>query len=86
MENVINKAVTVTALSFSNKGGFKSVPKRIEYDNHVVTFLDNGMQYLVRKGQHLVRLLDLTDGQDTYRLKGDADDWTLIRIQRTVGA
>ena len=82
MTTTINKEVTVTALYFHGKQ-FKSFPKRIMLDNQEITFLDSGIQYLVQKGQHLIRLFDMTDGIASYRLKFDPEQWTwtLLRIQ-----
>ncbi len=84
---IINKEVAVTALYFRGNQQFKSFPKRIEYDNKEVTFLESGMQYLVQKGRRLVRLFDMTDGQATYRLKFDPEQliWTLVRVQYDLG-
>lgn len=74
------KSVTVTAMTFKNKGQLSSVPKRIEFDNQIVTFVDSGMQYLVKKGQDFIRLFDMSDGHTNYRLCHDTTkNWTLIR-------
>lgn len=83
MTTTINKEITVTALYFRGKQQFKSFPKRILFDNQEITFIESGMQYLVQQGQHLVRLFDMSDGNNTYRLKFDPEQWiwTLVRIQ-----
>lgn len=76
------KEVTVTAMTFKNKGQLSTIPKRIEFDNQIVTFVDSGMQYLVKKGQDFIRLFDMSDGHTNYRLCHDATKtWTLIRTQ-----
>jgi len=57
----------------------KSYPRRMEYQGHEYTFMD-GLRYLVRQGQRLVQVFDMTDGARNYRLNFDAGDnsWTLI--------
>jgi hypothetical protein len=83
MKTTINQEITVTALSFKGKGEFKSVPRRIQFGDKEVTFIDTGIQYLVQKGQHMVKLFDMTDGIQNYRLKFDPEQWTwtLLGIQ-----
>ncbi len=78
----INKEIAVTALYFRGKQQFKTFPKRIQYGNREITFLDSGMQYLIQKGHQVIRLFDMTDGAHTYRLKFDQESWTwtLVRI------
>jgi hypothetical protein len=75
----INKTVNVNAFYFM-KGrdlGLKSYPKQMEVDNDRYTFTD-GLQYVLRKGQHVVKLFDMTDGRTTYRLRLEDDNWTLV--------
>jgi len=59
----------------------QSYPKRMEYDNEVLTFAE-GMRYLIQKGQKAVQFFDMTDGASNYRLKLDEDQhtWTLVSI------
>jgi hypothetical protein len=77
----INKEVAVTAVYFQNSQELKSFPKRIEFDGREYTFLD-GLRYLIQKGQRLVQIFDMTDGQSEYRLRFDSHEklWTLIDI------
>lgn len=77
----VNREVQVTGYYF-RRSARQSFPKSIEYDGQRYTFLEQGMQYLIQKGQHLVKLFDATDGQSTYRLKYDNDRflWTLVHI------
>lgn len=77
----INKEVAVTAVYFQNNQELKSFPKRIEFDGREYTFLD-GLRYLIQKGQRLVQIFDMTDGQSEYRLRFDSHEklWTLIDI------
>lgn len=78
----INKEVSVTALYFRNNGSFKSFPKRMEYNGREYTFTESGLRLLIRKGQRLTQLFDMTDGMANYRLRFDdqAKLWTLVDI------
>ena len=85
MENVneINKAVNVVAFYFKNAGQrLKCFPKRMEYDGRRVDFTETGMLHPTRKGQRLVHVFDMTDGNADYRLEFDAEnlDWTLVYV------
>ena len=75
----INKEVSVTAVYFSNSRELRSFPKRIEFEGQEYTFLD-GLRCLVQKGQRLIQIFDMTDGQSAYRLRFDTQDklWTLV--------
>ena len=85
MENIneINKAVNVVAFYFKNAGQrMKCFPKRMEYDGRRVDFTETGMLHPTRKGQKLVHVFDMTDGNADYRLEFDAEnlDWTLVYV------
>lgn len=77
----LNKEIEINAYTFTNKQEFKSVPKTITVDNRRYSFVDSGLRYLVRQGQDLIRLFDMTDGQSIYRLKNEDDQWTLVSIK-----
>ena len=78
----INKEVSVTALYFRNNGHMKSFPKRMEYNGQEYTFVESGLRFLVRKGQQLTQIFDMTDGSSQYRLKFNNREqlWTLVDI------
>ena len=81
----VNKEVNITAMYFHNRRGLKSYPKRMEYGGNTVTFLESGLQYLIKRGQKMVQIFDMTDGDNnTYRLKFDEGEfnWTLVNITR----
>lgn len=82
----VNKEVNITAMYFHNAKGLKSYPKRMEYNGNTYTFIESGLQYLIKRGQKIVQIFDMTDGTDTYRLRFDESDfnWTLVNITRTV--
>ena len=82
MTTTINREVEINAFTFTNKNDFRSIPKIITVDDQRYSFVDSGLRYLVRQGQHLVRLFDMTDGQSTFRLKNEDDQWTLVSIKQ----
>ena len=53
----------------------------MEYRGTVYTFND-GLQYLIKKGESIKRIFDMTDGASDYRLICDENqnDWTLVAI------
>ena len=69
-------------MSFRHKGELTSFPRRMEFDGDTYTFKD-GLQCLVKKGQDVIRIFDMTDGQHSYRLKSDGqqNSWTLLAIK-----
>jgi hypothetical protein len=81
---IINQTVNVNAFYFKNGPKLKSFPRQVQMGGTAYTFLD-GLQYLVQKGTHIIRLFDMTDGRTTFRLKLEDDEWTLLST-RTEGA
>ncbi len=74
----INSIVNVSAFYFHRSPhSLKSFPRQIEFGNTRCTFKD-GFQYLVKNGERMVRLFDMTDGQTTYRLRNENDSWVLV--------
>lgn len=83
----INKEVNVPELFFRSQGEMqgelRSYPRRMEFEGRDYTFMD-GLRYLVRKGQQLVQVFDMTDGMRDYRLSFDVSQksWTLVDMTR----
>lgn len=76
--SLINETITVNAFYFAHSlGQMKTFPRQVELQNKQINFTD-GLQYLVQKGGHVVRLFDMNDGQQTYRLRYEDDVWTLV--------
>lgn len=74
----INQIVNVDAFYFLNcLGQLKSFPKQIDLNNQKYTFSD-GLQYLVKTGQRVVRIFEMSDGDKIYRLHLENDQWTLV--------
>jgi len=77
----INKEVSITGMYFRNgKKSLRSYPKRMELEGEEYTFIESGLHFLVKKGQQLFELFDMTDGTNSYRLKLDTNEntWTLV--------
>lgn len=76
------KEIEVRAVSFAGKGKFRTFPKQIAIDAEEITFVETGMRYLLQKGQSMVQLFDMSDGQKRYRLQFDTTNftWTLLNI------
>jgi hypothetical protein len=83
-----NKEVEITSVYFRGNPDsrrFESYPRRMVYDGREYTFVESGMRYLVRKGQALIKLFDVSDGQTLYRLRLDQDNrWTLVNMKAAV--
>lgn len=87
METTIcpNTEIEITSVYFRNRPDdqrLASYPKRMVYEGREYTFLESGMRYLVRRGQALIKLFDVSDGQHLYRLRLDPDNrWTLVNMK-----
>lgn len=83
---LVNKEVEITSVYFRNKQGkqLETYPRRMVYDDREYNFLEDSLRYLVQRGQQLIRLFDVSDGQAQYRLRVDeANHWTLVGIKAT---
>lgn len=78
MTNTINREVSINSFYFSDKRGQKLFPKIMELDGQLITFVSEGMQFLINGSEGLVRLFDMNDGQTTYRLRQKDNHWTLV--------
>lgn len=78
----INQEVSVNSFNFQGKSQLRTIPKQITYNNKQVTFIDSGMRYILKKGQEITQLFDMSDGQNNYRLQVDETNLrtTLLRI------
>ena len=82
---LVNEEVAVTGMYFRpapNERDIKGYPKRMEYEGREYTFMESGLRYLLRKGQQLFEVFDMTDGQRAFRLKFDPEQhiWTLVGV------
>ena len=83
MRTTINQKVNVTAVYFQTKQ-LRTFPKRIELHNGTTYTFREGLECLVRKGEEIIRIFDMTDGAANYRLRysGGQNDWTLETISQ----
>lgn len=88
MTTSVNQTIEITALGFNNQprlGRLQSFPRRMVWEDREYTFVESGLQVLVKKGQDLVRLFDVTDGQRSFRLRCENDQqWTLVSTRTAV--
>ena len=85
MENSvqINKEVSIVAYYFKNGlRRLRCFPKRMEHQGRVIEFSETGLRHPTKKGQRMVHVFDMTDGNADYRLEFDAAalTWTLVSI------
>jgi hypothetical protein len=85
MTTSVNQTIEITSLAFSRRPKtpqLESFPRRMVWDDREYTFVESGMHFLVKKGQELIRLFDVSDGQNQYRLKCDQQNhWTLVSMR-----
>lgn len=83
-----NQEIEIVAVYFRNgpdKQRFESYPKRMIYGGREYTFMESGMRYLIRKGQALIKLFDVSDGQTSFRLRLDQENrWTLVTMKAVI--
>ncbi|MEO7364326.1 MAG: hypothetical protein ABIV43_02350 [Candidatus Saccharimonadales bacterium] len=76
--------IQITAVTFREAPGYQrleSYPRRMVYGGREYTFVEQGMRFLVQKGQALIKLFDVSDGQNRFRLRCEGDHWTLVTMQ-----
>jgi hypothetical protein len=54
----------------------------MEYGGRHITFTETGLRHPTHRGQRMVHVFDMTDGEADYRLEFDAEAlrWTLVSI------
>ena len=63
------KEINVTSYYFANGNTNKSFPRRIETsDGRQINFIEEGLRCVVKKGQDLVQVFNMNDGQTLYRV------------------
>lgn len=77
MTRTINESVNVTGYYFAKGRGF---PSRVQYGTKELLFEPTGLRCLVKKGQEMIEIFNMSDGRDQYRLKFEpsARSWTLL--------
>ena len=79
-KTVINKPVQVSAVTFSRQ--FEPMPRRIEFEGRTLTFIGEGIRFLIKNNGHITRLFDMSDGSAEYRLRQEDQNWTLVAISQ----
>lgn len=81
-KRTLNAKVNITGWYFRNKRGLSTYPKRMEYRGSTYTFSESGLQYLIKKGESVLRIFDVTDGSSNFRLVSNEaqSDWTLVTM------
>ena len=85
METVtrIDQDVNIVAYYFRNGlRRLRCFPKQMEYNGRQVTFTETGLLHPTKKGDRMLHIFDMTDGQADYRLEFDAQSlsWKLVHI------
>ena len=73
--------IAVTSFYFAKGNINKSFPRRIEtQEGTQINFIENGLRCVVQKGQDLVQIFNMTDGQKLYRLgfEPSNNSWKLL--------
>jgi len=83
MTYFLNQDVDVTAYYF--KGG-KSFPRRIQMGNDELTFIESGLKCLVKTGQQIIEIFNMSDGRDYYTLRHNQgqSNWVLLNKRALV--
>ena len=80
MNNLYNIPVTILSIGFGRD--LRATPRTMEYDGRSITFIDNGIHAVIRRGKEIADIVTLSDGDQTYRLRSDnrGGSWTLLSI------
>jgi hypothetical protein len=73
--------IAVTSFYFVKGHVNKSFPRRIETEEgRQINFIEEGLRCVVQKGQELVQIFTMTDGEKLYRLgfEPNNNSWKLL--------
>ena len=76
-----NNQISVTSFYFPRGNTSRSFPRRIEFlDTGKQLSFSDGLRVLIQKGQEIIEIFTMTDGQKTYRLKHTLQqkEWELL--------
>ncbi len=77
--NPVNQVININSFFFPGGSVGRLLPRSMEFGSTRCTFTD-GLQYLIHKGGNVVKLFDMSDGRNTYRLRLEDGQWTLIKV------
>lgn len=72
----INQTIDINAFYFAGQKG-RMFPRQIQLGDEQYNFED-GLQYIVKKGQRVVKFFDMNDGNKTFRIACEDGNWTLV--------
>lgn len=85
-----NVDITVTAYYFAGGNIERSFPKRIELGDsgRQLNFIESGLRCVIKKGQQITEIFNMSDGQNNYRLKFEPSlkSWQLVGFANPNGA
>lgn len=75
-----DQEINVTSYYFNASRCF---PRAIEVEGQSLSFLENGLRCLVQKGQELIQIFNMTDGEKLYRLSFEPGNrtWKLLNTR-----
>lgn len=74
-----NCPVSITAIGFEK--GFKTYPKRMEWQGKTYHFLTRGLRLSVRRGESLMSTtVTCSDGKNEFCLRQAGNSWTLLSV------
>jgi hypothetical protein len=79
--------IEITAVYFrasNQRKQLETYPKRMLVNGQEYDFMESGMRYLISKGQDLIKLFDVSDGHNQYRLRLDGQHWTLVGTKSAI--
>jgi hypothetical protein len=73
----LNQEIDVTSYYF-NSG--KTFPRRIQFEENELTFIESGLRCLVKKGQELIEIFNMSDGRNQYTIRHEraSQHWILL--------
>ena len=79
MYTSVNKEVEVVSFYFGRGGRTRCFPKRVELEGRQLDFIE-GLRCLVKRGQDIIQIFNMSDGQNQYRLRFEPENhiWTLL--------
>ncbi|NDC94320.1 hypothetical protein EB118_01835 [bacterium] len=80
----MHQEIYVTSFYFAKGNTKKSYPRRIETsEGKQINFIEEGLRCVVQKGQELIEIFTMSDGQITYRIghQQRGNEWLLLSTQ-----
>ena len=77
-----SQEVSVTSFYYPNGNTKRSFPRRIEFadSGRQLSFIENGLRCIVQKGQDLIEIFTMSDGNTSYRLRHETNSHTWILL------